>query len=462
MTMAIYKYGKPVMVKNNPGSSYSAGDVVVIGNVPFVAHEDNPAWSGNALTPDAFAAGGGVYTIPADAAYAVGTAVFWDTVKQQVTTIYKSGVTYPFGHIVAGPIGNTNDGGPTGATSLADVYHEPVPGLVALMNASQPFANFRNILDGTDMTINPAQRGTSQAADIAATTTYGPDRFAFKGGASSAINWSINADTTVAGFSKSLKFQRKSANADTAAINLCQALESIDSIRMQGRTVTFSFWARSGANYSGGALTVQVESGTGTDQSAANLIGGTWSGQTHVVNTTQAITGTMTRYQFTGTVPAGCTQLGIIIQWTPVGTAGADDSVILNGFQLEDGQGASPYEHRDIEVELALCQRYFYQLNEPASGNIVAAGHVVSTNVELWSMGLPVTMRTAPTVTVTVGSFKSNSSTGGIVAATALAASGTHTTTQIGLTATGTGTAGQGATLQGGGGAGSIAVSADL
>jgi predicted RecA/RadA family phage recombinase len=53
--MASFKYGKPVMVKNNVAANYSGGDVVVIGSVPFVAHEDNPAWSGGALAADAFA-----------------------------------------------------------------------------------------------------------------------------------------------------------------------------------------------------------------------------------------------------------------------------------------------------------------------------------------------------------------------------------------------------------------------
>src|SRR5262249_10783280 len=152
--------------------------------------------------------------------------------------------------IVGGPNGNTNDGGPTGSGSNADVLHCPIPAIHTLLDAGQPFANFRNILDGADMTVNPAQRGTSQAPDIAATATPGPARWAFKGGASSAINWSINADTSIAGFSKSLKFQRKAANTDTAAISLCQALETVDSVRMQGRQVTFSFWAKAGANYS--------------------------------------------------------------------------------------------------------------------------------------------------------------------------------------------------------------------
>src|SRR5438045_260125 len=145
MGTANYVYGKPVMSKYTTVASYNAGDVIVLGGTPFVAHADNPPFTGGTLT-DALAAGGGFY----------------------------------------------------------------------------------------QMTAN--------------TLTYGPDRFAFRGGASSAINWSINADAAVAGFSKSLKFQRKSANADTAALNMVQVVETADSIRMQGQVVTLSFWAKKGAN----------------------------------------------------------------------------------------------------------------------------------------------------------------------------------------------------------------------
>jgi hypothetical protein len=323
-------------------------------------------------------------------------------------------------------------------------------------------ANFRNILDGGDMTTNPAQRGTSQAADITSTVTYGPDRWAFKGGASSAINWSIAADTAVVGFSKSLKFQRKSGNTDVTALNLVQVVETADSIRFQGRRVTFSFWAKAGANYSGGSLTVKVESGTGTDQSAANMIAGSWTGQTDVVSTTQAITTTMTRYQFTGTVPAGCTQLGVQITWTPVGTAGADDSVTLNGFQLEDGGAATPFEHKDIELELALCQRYYVRFSEPANGVVISgAGMINGGNVQQVTLPLPTTMRTAPTVTVSAGSLKFNIAGTPTAVGGGFAAGTTHTQVMVTVVGTVTATSGQATALQGGGGSGYVEASAD-
>jgi hypothetical protein len=332
----------------------------------------------------------------------------------------------------------------------------------AVSSNNQGLLNFRNAFDGGDFTINPFQRGTSQAADITNTTTYGPDRFGFLGGASSAINWSQVADTTVAGFANSLKFQRKSANTDVTILKMGHVFETADCIRLQGQPVTLSFWAASGANYSGGALNVVLDYSTGTNQSLANLFAGSWTGQAHVINSSQVLTSGMVRYQFTATVPATATQLGCILSWTPVGTAGANDYVQLNGFQLEVGNSASVFEHRDVQVELEICQRYFYQINEPASSVIVGVGSNSASNTQLYYLALPVQMRAAPTVTVTVGSFKANSSTAGVVAATGLTGNATHTVNAIGLTSTGTGTAGQSSLLQGGGGAGIIAVSADF
>ncbi len=323
----------------------------------------------------------------------------------------------------------------------------------------------KNLLDAGDFFVNPWQRGTSFTS-ISNTLTYTADRFFAVGGASSSISVSQTAaDNLIEGFSKHLKFQRASANSDTTALTLGQVIESKDSVRAQGQQVTLSFWAKTGANYSGGPLTVQLNhSTTAGDDTAAHLVAGStnWQAVPTLINTTQTLSGTWTRYSFTGLVPATATQLGLLLSWTPAGTAGVDDSIQFDGVQLEIGGVATNFEHQDVQIVLEICQRYFYQINEPGSGVIVGTGSVSASNTELFYLALPVQMRVAPTVTVTVGTFKSNSATAGVVAATGLTGNATHTVNAIGLTSTGTGTAGQAAMLQGGGGAGVIAVSAEF
>jgi hypothetical protein len=327
--------------------------------------------------------------------------------------------------------------------------------------------NFINLLDGGDMTTNPFQRnipGLASAGTIASpigsTATYFADRWFMVGGASSSILASLLADTSVAGFNQSLQMTRSSGNANTAALTLGQVLESADCIRCQGQELTFSFWARTAANYSGGPLTVQLVASTGTNQSAASLVAGTWSGQANVISATQALTGTMARYQFSGFVPATATQLGVLLSWTPSGTAGAADGIIVNGFQLEIGNLASPYEHRDVQVELEICQRYAWVIPEPAAG-VIVGGAVAVANSQVFYLATPVQLYKAPSVSVSAGSFKV-AAAAAAAAATGFAAGTTHTPNAISLVSTLTETVGLAATLQGGGGTGYVIASADF
>ncbi len=343
----------------------------------------------------------------------------------------------------------------------------------------------RNIIDGGDFTTNPWQRGTSFTG-IAGTLTYTADRFFAVGGASSSISVSqVTGVTAVPGFTQALQFGRAAGNANTAVINLGQVVETLDSIRLQGQTVTLSFWAQAGANWSpaNGALNVLLASGTGTNQGAAGLVAGTWTGYssltltpqqnlspnsspgaavlTPAANIAQQITASWQRYSFTATVPAGCTQLGVLFNATPAGTAGAADAVQIMGIQLEPGAQVTAFEHRDIELELAIAQRYFFNIPEPAAGVIVGAGMVAGATSEIIFIPLPVQMRAAPTVTVSAGSFKFNLA-GTATAVGTFAAGATHTPNYISVTGNAAGTAGQATLLQGGGGAGFIQASADF
>lgn len=372
--------------------------------------------------------------------------------------------TNPQGYIlqvqaIAAAVGNT-----PGAATLA------VPiGLGG--NLNQP----RNMIEGGDFTTNPWQRGTSFTA-IANTLTYTADRFFAVGGASSSISVSQQAVTAIAGFGNALQFGRASTNTNTAVISLGQVIESMDSIRAQGQVVTVSFWALAGANWSpaSGNLNVQLASGTGTNQGATNVVAGTWTNQTSITltpqqgavapaaNVAQPITTTWARYSFTGAVPAACTQLGVLFNATPVGTAGANDWVQIMGVQIEVGGQPSAFEHMDAEMVLAQCQRFAFNIAEPASGVIISTGMISTTNNESVPINLPVQMIKAPTVTVVAGTFKFNIAGTATAVGGGFAAAATHTPNYITVVGTVTATVGQATLLQGGGGSGSILASADF
>ncbi len=345
----------------------------------------------------------------------------------------------------------------------------------------------RNVLLGGDFGSNPFQRGTSQAANISSTNTYGPDGFWFQGGASSAIQWSqqTGASDITTGFSASLRFQRASGNSDTAAICRGQVLESKNSVRLQGQVGVYSFWALSGANFSAASanVNVTVAIGTGTDQSAASFQAATWTGYSSLTLTpnqgtvtaaagiAQPVTTTWTRYSFSFAAPATTTQIGIKICFTPVGTAGANDWVETLGEQLELSPGGlpSPFDYHQAATELNVSQRTFIAINEPAAGVGIGMGLSDTTTTCIVTVAFPDTMRAAPTVTF-AGTALASTTWRVRIAGTNLSpstpflAAGTHTATNMNLTATtaASQTAGQACMLQGQGGGSKIFISAEL
>lgn len=315
----------------------------------------------------------------------------------------------------------------------------------AMMVAGMAPSIFKNAIIGGDFGVNPWQRGTTSGT-ITNTLTYTADRFFAVGGASSAIVVSRQALSGVPGVTHAARIQRTAANADTAAINFGTALPTDRTTRFQGKQVTVSFFASAGANFSptGGLLGLRVIMGKGTDQSAANMVVGSWTSSadaalyvpspgttlsganadgnpnTTVTAATQltavagvGLTTSRTRYQVTFTVPADVTQIGLLMTVTPVGTAGANDWFQVDSIQMEQVSPALPYatpfQVRPIVIEHLMCREFFWQLNEKATAAAVQGNGMMSaTNVQTVAIPTPVKMRASPTVTVNAGTFRFN------------------------------------------------------
>ena len=264
-----------------------------------------------------------------------------------------------------------------------------------------PFKN-RIINGGMDVW----QRGTSFTS-INNTVTYGADRwFAFttSGTAQARI---LQNGSVPSGFAYSLALGRASGNTATSQQFICQCIESANVLGIAGQSVTLSFYAKTGANYSGGSISVILSSGTASDQSSATFSSGPCTGYTGnatVINTTRSINTTWTRYSFTGTVGASALELGLGIGYTPTGTAGADDNIYITGVQLEVGTSATQFERRSYGQELALCQRYYCQsqasgtVTNAIDGGITAVAFTVSEAAG--RCAFPVSMRATPTIAI--------------------------------------------------------------
>lgn len=200
-----------------------------------------------------------------------------------------------------------------------------------------------------------------------------------------------------------LRLQRDSGNTGLTELASNYNFENVDSTQFIGKTVTLSWYARRGANFSGSGnfFNFALVSGTGTDQAGRNG----FTGQVTVTGGSAILTTTWQRYTATGTISTSAKQLAIAIQYTPTGTAGADDYMEFTGVQLDVGSVALPYRRYSATLagEFAAACRYYR--------TAIVAGGASGAAFEPTFNGVPfdVYMRTAPTMGTTGVSY-----TGGI------------------------------------------------
>lgn len=248
------------------------------------------------------------------------------------------------------------------------------------------------------------QRGTSISVAASSGITYTADRWCLNTGANQAMTISRQAtgDTTnLPNIQYCTRFQRNSGQTGTGGLFLSQSIESVNSIPLAGQTVTMSFYARKGANYSAAssALTVLVYTGTGTDQ---NQLSG-FTGSATPISGTATLTTTWQRFTFTGTISSTVTEIASTFYFTPVGTAGAADYYEVTGVQLELGSTATTFSRAGgtIQGELAACQRYYQVIaGQIVGGNfpIVTGYASAASQTPRFPISFPVTMRVTPTM----------------------------------------------------------------
>jgi hypothetical protein len=243
------------------------------------------------------------------------------------------------------------------------------------------------------------QRGTS-FTNGNSTTTYGADRWHVYSPTSTGRTWSrqVTGDTTNLPFIQYCqRLQRNSGDTQTSVIYITSDFESVNSIPFAGKTVTLSFYARAGANYSAASnvLSATLVTGTGTDQ---NSLSG-FTSATNAISASATLTTTWQRFTYTGTLTSTMTQIGLQIGYLPSGTAGANDYAEVTGFQLDIGSVALPFRTyaATIQGELAACQRYYYRTTATQAYSDFASGYNPSSSEGAYMVPFPVQMRTTPT-----------------------------------------------------------------
>ena len=238
------------------------------------------------------------------------------------------------------------------------------------------------------------QRGTSFASSNSS-TNYTTDRWNFYRGV--VTGGTVSRQTSgLTGFQYAARVQRDSGNTSTDTLYFMQNVDTATATPFAGKTVTFSYYARAGANFSPGSssMGVQIYTGTGTDQ---NVLG-TYTGISLLLDVNQAITTTWTRYSHTVAIASTVTEFCPRFLMAPTGTAGAADYFEITGVQVEVGSVATPFSRAGgtIAGELAACQRYYWRNTPPTNTAIGYALGRATTQAD-YVLNHPVTMRTNPT-----------------------------------------------------------------
>ena len=250
------------------------------------------------------------------------------------------------------------------------------------------------------------QRGTSPAI-IQDTNVLTADRmYTYRGG---IVNVSVTRQTSdLDGFQYFARIKRTAGDTSTANIHIGTNMETINVIPLRNKTVTLSFYARAGANFSGSGNILSAYLGSSTDIDAQ------WinpAGQTQIFQGAPVLTTGWQRFSFTGIVPSNANSLRTVLYYTPSSaSAGLNEYYDITGMQLEVGPLATTFSRAGVNIqqELTMCQRYFEksysQGTDPGaavfagiSGNASGAD---STGYTACITTFKTTKRTAPSITV--------------------------------------------------------------
>ena len=284
-------------------------------------------------------------------------------------------------------------------------------------------------LSNRNLVINGAmqvsQRGTSEASVTSSQYANAPDRFKVE--MNTAGTWTVSQSTTAPeGFANSYKFDCTTADGSLGAgdyIHLSHYFEGQNLQHLQkgssaAQKVTLSFHVRSAKT---GTYIVEFfdqDNSRSISKSYTIDAANTWEKKTITIDgdTSGAFgndNGASFGVFFFLAAGSNFSSGTLNTSWgsrtianIAVGQVNLADSTsndwYLTGVQLEVGSQATPFEHRSFGDELALCQRYYYLLQEAGLANSVNETGITccsyGANAFFGTIYFPVTMRATPTM----------------------------------------------------------------
>ena len=172
-------------------------------------------------------------------------------------------------------------------------------------------------------------------------------------------------------------------------VDSIQRIESFNTVDLVGSPVTLSFWMKQTVGAGSNSITITLDYPNAKD---------TYGATSSIASTTITPTSSWVLYYINfSALPAGVAN-GLMLSLFATSSA-SSSTFYLTGVQLEVGTAATPFERRQYGQELALCQRYFVNMNGTTNNyQPVAFGWCYTTTQGSWITYLPVSMRTTPTL----------------------------------------------------------------
>jgi hypothetical protein len=291
---------------------------------------------------------------------------------------------------------------------------------------------FRNVITNGGMQV--AQRGsTFTFGSGSGALYYGADRWRTQD-----YTWSAGSNITVSndsslyptGFSNSYKVATGATGltfGSGGTLFIETSIEGYNASSLYGKSAYLSFWVRSSVT---GIYNVLLENGSWGSATSTRIYtpeytinsANTWEYKTIPIDfATATASGTWNRTNGKGigvsfVLGAHADRTGDPYKsgWTTFSSyagiktssavswgTNANATFNVTGVQLEQNYQPTPFEQRPIGVELALCQRYYWQWNSADSGeNVLACGAQTGSTTSVFAIHLPVEMRSKPTVTI--------------------------------------------------------------
>jgi hypothetical protein len=282
----------------------------------------------------------------------------------------------------------------------------------------------RNIVINGAM--NVAQRGTSSTGLGATDGYYTVDRFGLNfSGTDSRLTMTQDSPTDLSGFTKALKLDCTTADTSIAAaeyIQLHYRIEGQDLQQLKKGTsdaekITVSFYVKGNASATYTCEIEDVDNNRYNSQEFSVTTSWTKVTLTYNADTTGVLgndNGSSMAINFwlhAGSNFTSGTHTDNVWHTTATQRVGdnqtsfadsTDRTFFITGVQLEVGSQATPFEHRSYGEELALCQRYYWNLVNGTDNEIGIGAYQTSSELNN-IIQFPVLMRTGPTLDIVTG-----------------------------------------------------------